>query len=161
MTTRQEILNLVIEPLRLLGKPNVDPINSPMEFARMVDMYVETLKGFDSATVKQAMLIFQRDWQTKAWPMPGKLHQFCVDAEAEHREPGRPSRPQIEERHISKEERERVAPRLGRLKNLLKSGELGKMTREEAYNVVYLEEPWPGHKQDRLANIGMTTGQHE
>ena len=142
MATKQEIMQLVIEPLSLLAKPNRDPQNEPAEYARMVNLYVETLEEFSETTIRRGMELFAKDWQTKAWPMPGRLHQYFVSAETERREalPRQPL-PQLPLAHVPPEERRQVGAKLTRLRELLATGRLGEMTFEEAREYVYQGEP--------------------
>lgn len=57
----------------------------------------------------------------------------------------------------TKLDREIVGGRIERMNRLIASGAYGDMTHEEAYDAVYLKEPWPGHKEERLRNITEAT----
>ena len=159
MASKQEIITEVIEKLSLLAKPNVSPTEAPMEYARLVNLYVEALEDFDLEAIRGGMLLMQKDWMGNKWPAPGKLHHYFTEAQKERREalPRQPL-PALDIPRVSTEERERVAGQLGRWLALEKDGRLGKMTHEEAYDAVYIEEPWPGHKADRLASIARIVG---
>lgn len=78
--TKQEIYELVIEPLKAGYTPRHNPDRDPKAFGELVDQLIEDIatNGYSVNALKWGVRAFRQDWTFARWPVFGELKTFLA-----------------------------------------------------------------------------------
>ncbi len=134
MATREQVFLTVIVKLSNLGRPLYDPSSS--DYDAYLNEYLEALGNFEWDTLTRAMEMVRGEWSALTWPPPGRIAQACIAAERERRAalpPPAPDRPRLPPPYQQTPRGRAVtAAKMGRLRELMATDALGRLTEDEA-----------------------------
>ena len=78
MATPTEVMEIIIGPISVLYRAEIDANTEKHRYKLMVDEYVRFLEPYDVEELKSAMDLLRKTYKQRSWPKPAHLYEMIA-----------------------------------------------------------------------------------